>query len=67
MASWQERPYTGASVWCLQHGNGKIEYIDHSLGMVYCDFYSNGHHPIELDDFDGSFDERLNQFIIAPL
>lgn len=67
MASWQEDPFVGASVWCLEHGNGRIDYIDYEDSLVYVNYYDNGRHTHDKEDFVGCFDEKLNQFVIAPL
>lgn len=67
MASWQDEPQVGQTVWTDERKNGIITGISRSDGLVYCNFYKNGLDILELDLFFGMFDERLNQWIIIPL
>lgn len=63
MARWQDEPQRGQTVW-RSHQNGKIVYVDYSNRMVMVNFYDHGYQAIELDIFFGSFDEKLNQWIL---
>lgn len=67
MASWQETPETGKTVWHPVHKNGIITEVDWQLQIVYCNFYDNGHQTVDYEDFIGAFDERLNQFVLAEI
>ncbi len=63
MAS-SDMPSVGQTVWCDEYKNGIITGIYWEFELVYCDFYDNGRHVLELDDMLGYFDERLNQWVI---
>lgn len=66
MASWQEEPRTGQSVWS-NHRNGIITGIDYAERVVYVDFYDKGKDEFNYDDMLGSFDEALNQWLLDSL
>jgi hypothetical protein len=63
MASWQEEPYTGQSVWD-DFKNGIIEGIDYESHTIYVSYYEKGRKKYTFDDFFGNFDEKLNQWIL---
>lgn len=65
MASWQEEPHVGQSIWSDEYKNGIITRVDWQGKTIYADHYDNGKTTYELDDIIGCFDERLNQWIIA--
>lgn len=67
MASWQDDPEVGQTVWTDEHKNGIITGISRSERIVYVNHYERGHQVYELDVFFGMFDERLNQWVIIPL
>lgn len=64
MASWQEEPRTGHSVW-HNHKNGVINNIDYRERIIYVNFYDKGRGEFTFDDFLGTFDEALNQWVIV--
>lgn len=68
MASWQERPSPGMAIWHPEYKNGVIREIDYDNDkLVYCDFYDNGLHTVAYEDVYGTFDERLNQFVLMEV
>lgn len=64
MASWQEEPRTGHSVW-HDHKNGVIEGINYQQRIIYVSFYDKGKGEFEFDEFLGCFDEALNQWVLV--
>lgn len=67
MASWQDKPQVGQTVWCDAWKNGIITAVDNKEHMVYVNHYAYGYHVHELDEFFGAFDEGLNQWVLIPL
>lgn len=67
MASWQEEPQSGSTVWHPTYKNGIVLDVDRQRKIVYCDFYDNGLQTLDLEDFLSTFDEGLNQFILQEI
>jgi len=71
MPSWQQDIQVGQGIWTDADKNGKITDIDHENQMIFAEHYGRGDTTTkrcyEFDDIMGSFDERLNQWVIVPL
>lgn len=67
MASWQEEPMTGQTVWCESKGNGIITGIDYADRRVFVNFYDKGNREFEYDELLGCFDEKLNQWVLVEI
>lgn len=66
MASWQEEPQVGQSVWS-NHKNGIIEGIDYKDRRIFVSFYDKGKAEFEYDELLGCFDEKLNQWVLVEV
>lgn len=67
MASWQEQPHAGSSIWSEDKKNGIITRVDWQGKSVYANHYDNGTAVYDLDDVIGTYDERLNQWILTTI
>jgi len=70
MPSWQEEIQTGQGIWTDEDKNGKITDVDWENQMVFAEHYRQDGSTVkrcyEFDEVAGSYDERLNQWIIVP-
>ena len=58
----------GQGVWSPDHANGIIEDIKWSDKEVYVKFYNkNNREVLSFSDLDGSWDDRLNQWVMPPI
>lgn len=57
----------GQSIWCLEKGNGVIKSIDYANRLVNCDFYEKGWKQFDITDLPSNWDDKLQQWVLAPL